>query len=86
VEVIAPRGQFGPELHLVLPGQPAARLWPGDVRRWWVAGLAGTEITFVPPDELRIRQYGRLVRAVRRSSPEGTQMTEAPADAASPSP
>ena len=65
VEVIAPMGQYGPEPHLVLPGQPPVRLWSGDVHRWWIGGLGGTEIRFEPRDELTIRQFGSVVRGVR---------------------
>lgn len=68
IQVIAPPGQFGPELHLVLPGQPPARLWPATERRWWIAGLAGTQITFDPPDRICITQYGREVRGTRQAS------------------
>ena len=65
VEVMAPMGEHGPEPHLVLPGQPPVRLWPGDVHRWWIGGIGGTEIRFEPPDDLTIRQYGSIVRGVR---------------------
>ena len=65
VEVMAPMGEHGPEPHLVLPGQPPVRLWPGDVHRWWIGGIGGTEIRFEPPDDLTIRQYGSVVRGVR---------------------
>jgi hypothetical protein len=70
VEVIAPMGQHAPEPHLLMPGQPPVRLWNGDVHRWWVGRIGGTEIRFEPPDELTIRQFGIALRGVRIKGPE----------------
>jgi CubicO group peptidase (beta-lactamase class C family) len=65
VDLIAPMGGLGPELHLVLPGQSPVRLWPGEVYRWWIGGIGGTQIRYEPPDELTIMQFGSVLRGVR---------------------
>jgi hypothetical protein len=69
VHVTAPAGQHAPELHLTLPGQPPVKLAPATRHRWYVPGLAGTDIAFIPPDSLRISQYGRHLDARRAQAP-----------------
>jgi hypothetical protein len=69
VHVTAPMGQHAPELHLTLPGQPPVRLLPATPHRWYVPGIAGTDIAFIPPDSLRISQHGRHLDARRAQAP-----------------
>ena len=69
VHVTAPMGQHGPELHLTLPGQPPVRLLPATAHRWYVPGVAGTDVAFIPPDSLRISQHGRHLDARRAQAP-----------------
>jgi CubicO group peptidase (beta-lactamase class C family) len=69
VQVTAPVGQHGPELHLTLPGQPPVRLMPATPHRWYVPGIAGTDVAFIPPDSLRISQHGRHLDARRAQAP-----------------
>ena len=69
VHVTAPMGQHAPELHLTLPGQPPVRLLPATPHRWYVSGIAGTDIAFIPPDSLRISQHGRHLDARRAQAP-----------------
>jgi CubicO group peptidase (beta-lactamase class C family) len=64
-QVTAPMGQHGPELHLTLPGQQPIRLLPVAPHRWHVPGLAGTEIAFHAPDNLRISHIGGHLDARR---------------------
>jgi len=65
VQVTAPMGQHAPELHLTLPGQRPVRLLPVAPHEWRVPGMAGTDITFDPPDHMRITQYGQHLEARR---------------------
>jgi CubicO group peptidase (beta-lactamase class C family) len=69
VHVTAPMGQHAPELHLTLPGHPPVRLLPATRHRWYVPGIAGTDIAFIPPDSLRISQHGRQLDARRAQAP-----------------
>jgi CubicO group peptidase (beta-lactamase class C family) len=69
VHVTAPMGQHAPELHLTLPGQPPVRLLPATPHRWYVSGIAGTDVAFIPPDCLRISQHGRHLDARRAQAP-----------------
>jgi hypothetical protein len=69
VQVTAPMGQHGPELHLTLPGQPPVRLLPATPHRWYVPGITGTDVAFIPPDSLRISQHGRHLDARRAQAP-----------------
>lgn len=69
VQVTAPMGQHGPELHLTLPGQPPVRLLPATPHRWYVPAIAGTNVAFIPPDSLRISQHGRHLDARRAQAP-----------------
>ena len=68
VQVTAPTGQHAPEPHLTLPGQQPVRLLPVAPHRWHVPGLAGTEIAFHAPDNLRISQPGGRLDARRANN------------------
>lgn len=65
----ASRAVTEPELHLTLPGQPLASLLPATPHRWYVPGIAGTDIAFIPPDSLRISEHGRHLDARRAQAP-----------------
>lgn len=65
VNVTAPMGRHGPELHLTLPGQRPIKLVPVTPRRWRVPGLTGTEIAFEVPGRMDLSQYGRHIDALR---------------------
>ena len=69
VHVTAPMGQHAPELYLTLPSQPPARLLPATRHRWYVPGIAGTDVAFITPDSLRISQHGRQLEARRAQAP-----------------